>query len=479
MAKTRTVHRCQECGAVSPRWVGRCADCGAWGTVVEEREEPHASGTGPAGLAVAASPPVALSELAAVDAAPVATGLGELDRVLGGGLVPGSVTLIGGEPGIGKSTVLLQTLGAMAAGGARALLVSAEESGAQVRRRADRLGAVGPGIWLVAETALPGIRQAIETVQPDVVVIDSIQTVWDPELDSAPGSVAQVRGCAHALAGLARVGGHATVLVGHVTKEGALAGPRVLEHLVDTVLTFEGDRHHALRMLRAVKHRFGPTGELGLFEMTDAGMRGVPDASGVFLGDRRQGTPGSVVFPALEGIRPLLVELQALTVPTKAPAPRRSASGVDQGRLGLLLAVLERRANLSTASADVYASAVGGVRVSEPGVDLALCLAVASTLIGRPVPADVVVVGEIGLGGEIRQVSHTARRLAEAGRLGFGRAVVPDTAPADLPLPAVRVRSLAEAVDLLLLDPPAVPASGPGPVRSSTRPGVRVAAGGS
>jgi DNA repair protein RadA/Sms len=391
-----------------------------------------------------------LSDISVVDAAPVPTGVSELDRVLGGGLVPGSVTLLGGEPGIGKSTLLLQTIGAVAARGGRCLLVSAEESGPQVRRRAERLGALGSEVWLVAETALPGIRQAIATVEPDVVVVDSIQAVWDPELESAPGSVAQVRGCAHELAGLARDGPRAVVLVGHVTKDGALAGPRVLEHLVDTVLTFEGDRHHALRMLRAVKHRFGPTGELGLFEMTDAGMRGVPDASGVFLGDRRHDTPGSVVFPALEGVRPLLVELQALVVATKNPAPRRSASGLDQGRLGLLLAVLDRRAGLVTASSDVYASAVGGVRISEPGADLAVCLAVASAVLQRPVPADIVAVGEVGLGGELRQVAHTPRRLAEASRLGFARAVVADTAPDDLPLGVIRVSSLRQAVDEVL-----------------------------
>ena len=245
------------------------------------------------------------------------------------------------------------------------------------------------------------------------------------------------------------------VLVGHVTKDGALAGPRVLEHLVDTVLTFEGDRHHGLRMLRSVKHRFGSTGELGLFEMTDAGMVGVPDASGVFLGDRSHGTPGSVVFPAVEGVRPLLVEIQALVAGTRLPAPRRLASGLDQGRLGLLLAVLDRRAGLGTAAADVYVSAVGGVRIAEPGADLAVCLAVASALLGRPLPPDVVVVGEVGLGGELRQVAHTARRLAEAARLGFTRAVVPASAPADLPVEAVRAATLAEAVDLMVGGPSA------------------------
>jgi DNA repair protein RadA/Sms len=466
MAKVRTVHRCQECGAVSPQWVGRCPDCEAWGTLVEERDGPRL----PAAMAAGGTAAVPLTEIGTLDAGPVPTGIGELDRVLGGGLVPGSVTLVGGEPGIGKSTLLLQALGAVAARGARCLLVSAEESGPQVKRRAERLGATDPGVWLVAETALPAIRQAIASVEPDVVVVDSIQTVWDPDLESAPGSVAQVRGCAHELAGLARSGPRAIVLVGHVTKDGALAGPRVLEHLVDTVLTFEGDRHHALRMLRAVKHRFGPTGELGLFEMTDAGMRGVPDASGVFLEDRRRDTPGSVVFPAMEGIRPLLVELQALVAETKAPAPRRSATGLDHGRLGLLLAVLDRRAGVMTANADVYASVVGGVRVAEPGADLAVCLAVASAVTGLPIPADLVAVGEVGLGGELRQVAHTSRRLAEAARLGFTRAVVPASAPADLPVDALRVDSLAAAIDVAVGAATAAPPRGAGSV-TLLRPG--------
>lgn len=464
MARPRTVHRCSECGGSTPRWAGRCPSCGSWGTLVEERVERSAP-SGPL-RDPSAAVPVPLAEIELGSAEPVPTGVDELDRVLGGGLVPGSVSLLGGEPGIGKSTLLLQALGSLAGQGARCLLVSAEESGPQVRRRAERLGVARPGVWLVAETALSGIRSAVEQVHPDVVVVDSIQTVWDPELESAPGSVAQVRGCAHELALMARAGGWAAVLVGHVTKEGALAGPRVLEHLVDTVLTFEGDRHHALRLLRTVKHRFGPTGELGLFEMTDAGMQGMPDASGVFLGDRRHGSPGSAVFPAVEGFRPLLVEIQALVSGSKLPAPRRSASGLDHGRLGLLLAVLDRRAGVRASSSDVYVSAVGGVRVVEPGVDLAVCLAVASAVGNAPLPPDLVVVGEVGLGGELRQVAHTARRLAEAARLGFRRALVPDTAPADLPLPTLRFGHLRPAVRHLVAEAPfegADVAAGEGP----------------
>ena len=412
--------------------------------------------------------PVALTDIAVDGGTPVSTGEPELDRVLGGGLVPGSVTLLGGEPGIGKSTLVLQVLAALARRGRRGLLVSAEESPAQVRRRAERLDAVVPGLWMVAETSMPAILAAVKEVQPDVLVIDSIQTVWDPDLDSTPGSVVQVRGCAHQLVTTAKAGGPTTVLVGHVTKEGTLAGPRVLEHLVDTVLSFEGDRHHALRLLRSVKHRFGPTGELGVFEMTGAGLEGVDDAGGLFLVDRHMGTPGSVVFPSMEGQRPLLVELQALVVKTTMVSPRRSATGFDGGRLALLLAVLDRRAGLSLAHHDVYVSSVGGVRVSDPGADLAVCMALASALTGRAVGDDVVVLGEIGLGGEVRQVSHTPRRLAEAARLGFTRALVPDRGPEDGPLTLRRVPTLAHALgsylggDAPALGPPRVVAAADG-----------------
>ena len=376
------------------------------------------------------------------------TGIGELDRVLGGGLVPGSVTLVGGEPGIGKSTLLLQALGSLAATGARGLLVSAEESKQQVRLRAERLHTLHPRILLLAETALPAITAAVAEVDPDYLVVDSIQTVFDPQLESAPGSVAQVRECAHQLVQLAKSRAMATVLVGHVTKEGALAGPRVLEHVVDTVLSFEGDRHHALRLLRAAKHRFGSTDELGLFEMTEQGLEGVPDPSGLFLGDRTEHVPGSVVVPAMEGNRPLLVEVQALVSSTSLAMPRRNAQGLDQGRLSLLLAVLERRVGLSFSGLDVYASAVGGVRISEPGADVAVSLALASAITGMPLRAGLVACGEVGLGGELRQVAHTQRRLAEAARLGFDEAVVPMSSPDAPPgLRLHRVGSLADAID--------------------------------
>ncbi len=444
MAKVRSVFCCTDCGTGSPKWVGRCPGCGAWNTLVEEVA---AASEGSVPLAHAERP-TPIAEVLMDEWEAQSTGLPELDRVLGGGLVPGSVTLLGGEPGIGKSTLLLQVAAEWAAG-RRVLYVSAEESRQQVRLRADRLAALRPRIWLSAEAALPHIEAHVEEVDPHLLVIDSIQAVHDPQLGSAPGSVGQVRACAHRLVQQAKARGLATVLVGHVTKDGGLAGPRVLEHVVDTVLAFEGDRHHALRLLRAVKHRFGSTQELGLFEMGDAGLTGVPDASGLFLADRRHGVPGSVVVPTIEGHRPLLVELQALVANSSLPAPRRSAQGLDGGRLALLLAVLERRAGLTTlATSDVYALAVGGVKVVEPGADLGVALAVVSALTDRPLPAGLVACGEIGLAGELRQVGQTARRLAEAARLGFTYAIVPCSAPDPPPgISALRAATLAEAVD--------------------------------
>jgi len=399
--------------------------------------------------------PVPIASVNPVAGIGVASGVDELDRVLGGGLVSGSVTLIGGEPGIGKSTLVLQALGAMAAGGATVLLVAAEESVQQVRLRASRLGVLHDNLLVVAETSLPVVLAHVDEVQPTVVAVDSIQTVLDPELSGAAGSVVQVRECAQRLVRFAKEHNVITLLVGHVTKEGTLAGPRVLEHIVDTVLSFEGDRHHALRLLQVMKHRFGSTQELGLFEMTERGLLGVPDPSALFLTDRRAGASGSVVAPVLEGARPMLVELQSLVAATHSPMPRRSAQGLDSARFALLLAVLERRAELKLNGRDVYASVAGGVRVSEAGADLAIALAVASAHADIPVPPTTVVLGELGLGGEVRQVPHTARRLTEAARLGFTRAIVPQSSP-DVPgVHAVRVRDVREAlaaVGLLSID---------------------------
>lgn len=439
-SKPRPVHRCSACGAAHPTWVGRCQGCGAWGTV--EEAAVAARPAGPPRPEAAVPRPVA--EVDPAEHVARRTGVGELDRVLGGGLVPGSVTLLGGEPGTGKSTLLTQVA---AAAGGRVLYVAAEESRQQVRLRAERLGALAPELWLVAETCLDHVVAHVDELRPELLVVDSIQAVEDPAVASAPGSVAQVRACAHRLVREAKERGLAVVVVGHVTKDGALAGPRVLEHVVDTVLTFEGDRHHALRLLRAVKHRFGPTGELGLFELGDAGLVGVPEAAALFLADRRPGLPGSAVVAAMEGTRPLLVEVQALVSGRDIPQPRRSAQGVDPGRLAVVLAVLEERLRLSVRGSDVFVVAAGGVRVAEPAVDLGIALAIASSLLDAPLPPDLVVLGEVGLGGELRQVVSTPRRLAEAARLGFRRALVPASAPDGPPgIEVVRVGSLLEAI---------------------------------
>jgi DNA repair protein RadA/Sms len=470
MAKARSTYRCAECGSEGPQWTGRCAGCGAWNTIVEERT------AGPARREMAApSRALPIAEVESEGWEPRSVGIGEVDRVLGGGLVAGSVTLLGGEPGIGKSTLLLQALAAMArgssvrnggggssvrnggggssvrngGGGTTCLLACAEESAQQVRMRAARLGALEPNLWLVAETDLSAILAHAAELRPDVLVVDSIQTVFDPDLASAPGSVGQVRECAHRLVRAAKDADRATVLVGHVTKEGALAGPRVLEHVVDTVLSFEGERHHALRLLRAVKHRFGPTSELGLFEMTDDGLVGVPDPGRLFLSDRQAHAPGSVVVPTLEGHRPLVVELQALVAKSPLTMPRRSAQGLDAGRLAMITAVLEERVKMTLTGADIYALAVGGVRVVEPGADLALALALVSSVTQTALPADLVACGEIGLCGELRQVGQTGRRLAEAARLGFRRAVVPASAPEPpTGIDVLRASTLVEALAL-------------------------------
>jgi DNA repair protein RadA/Sms len=448
MSKRRTIHRCSTCGAESPQWAGRCGGCGEWNTLAEElRVEPagraRAAGSSPV------EPARPVGELSGDGVRPWPTGLDEVDRVLDGGLTPASVTLIAGEPGIGKSTLLLQLAASMAGRGLIVLYVSAEESSQQVRRRAERLDALADRLWLAADTSLEAVLTHLDAVGPDVVVVDSVQTMHDPEIESAPGSVVQVRECTHRLVGEARRRGMAALLVGHVTKDGAIAGPRLLEHIVDTVLSFEGERHHALRLLRAVKHRFGSTAELGVFEMTDGGLAGVPDAGSLFLGDRQPGVSGSAVVATIDGRRPLLVEIQGLVAPSNAYQPRRSAQGVDPGRLAVILAVLERRVGLPLSTAEVFALAVGGVRVVEPGADLALALAVASSLAGQAVPDGLVACAEIGLGGELRQVSQMPRRLAEAARLGFRRALVPMSAPAGPPgLDLLRAATVAEAIAL-------------------------------
>jgi len=418
----RTAYACTECGAASPRWVGRCPTCGAWNSLVEEVLERSS----PARASGPVTAPVPITEVAAQTGAHRPTGVEELDRVLGGGLVPGSVVLLAGEPGIGKSTLLLGVLAGLAENGP-VLYVCAEESREQVRLRAERLGALHPGLLLAAETDLGAVRTLVEQVEPTVVVVDSVQTVADPELAGAPGGVGQVREVAAQLVRLAKERSIATFLVGQVTKDGAVAGPKTLEHLVDVVLNFEGDQHHALRLVRCTKNRFGPAYEVGCFEMTEAGLEPLADPSRLFLSARSAGVPGVACTVSLEGRRPLVTEVQALVVPTGVAVPRRTAQGLDAGRLAILVAVLDRRARIGLAGNDVFAATAGGVRITEPAADLAVCLALASAARDRQVPAELVTFGEVGLGGEVRPVPQLPRRLAEAARLGFRRALVPAT----------------------------------------------------
>jgi len=420
-----SVYRCQECGFTSPK-PGTCPDCrragGSWVQLVEERSSPSRS-TRP--VAVASARPRALKDISMERDDRVRTEIGELDRVLGGGVVRGSLVLIGGDPGVGKSTLLLQAAQALARVTPPVLYVTAEESAAQVKMRADRLGITTDGLLLWPETDLSVVQAQLDDVKPRGLVIDSIQTVFLPELESAPGSVTQVRECGARLMTLAKGLGIATFLVGHVTKEGALAGPRVLEHLVDTVLYFEGERHHAYRVLRAVKNRFGSTNEIGVFEMAEGGLVEVKNPSSFFLAERPVEAPGSVVVSSLEGTRPVLLELQALVAHAAIGTPRRTVLGADYNRVCLLLAVLEKRAGVPLGSQDVFVNVAGGGRVTEPAVDLGIVVAVASSYMDRAVPGDVLVVGEVGLTGEVRAVAGLELRLREAAALGFRRAIVP------------------------------------------------------
>jgi DNA repair protein RadA/Sms len=422
VAKVVVQFTCSECGTTAGRWLGRCPGCGAFGTLVEELSGRE---TGPTGAA--AVTPQRLAEVDAQEAARIPTGVAELDRVLGGGIVPASLVLVGGEPGVGKSTLLLSALGAVAAAGRRALLVTGEESVAQVKLRADRLGGTG-GVELLAETELEVVCATLERERPDVCVIDSVQTLYSSEVGSAPGSVAQVREAAARLLRVAKQSGVATILVGHVTKDGAVAGPRVLEHLVDCVLQFEGDRYHAHRVLRAAKNRFGSTNELGVFEMTGTGLVGVPDPSELF-GRTRAGEVGAAVACALEGTRPLLLEIQALVAPTDLAMPRRVATGVDPKRLAMIVAVLSRHAGVRLGSADVFVNVAGGVRIDEPGADLAIALAVASAARGVPIRDGLAAFGEVGLTGRLRAAAQSERRLEECGKLGITAVVGPAGTP--------------------------------------------------
>lgn len=416
MARARTVWRCQQCGATAIRWVGRCPDCGEYGTYVEELEE---RSEGAASVRVARTR-IPLAETGDDDSRRVGTGVSELDRVLGGGLVAGSLVLIGGEPGIGKSTLLLQASSAYARDGRRVLYVCGEESPEQIGMRARRLDLDPEGVSLLPEVDMAAVEAAVREDAPDLLVVDSIQTAFDPELTGTPGSVGQVRAATARLMRIAKDLGVTTLIVGHVTKDGAIAGPRVLEHMVDTVLYFEGDRDHAFRVVRAVKNRFGSTSEIGIFEMDDRGLSGVENPSALLLGERAS-APGSAVMAAMEGSRPLLVEIQALVTPTYLQVPRRLATGIETSRLLQVIGVLERRAGASFAGHDVYVSAAGGVRITEPAVDLPLALALLSALKDRPLDSDIVSFGEVGLTGGIRAVPHAEARAREATRQGLRR----------------------------------------------------------
>ncbi len=462
MARVRTVFACTECGAQQPRWLGRCPECGAWSTLVEESLGGEA-GAAPARDLLGADPTATatgvarrLAEIEASALPRIATGVAELDRVLGAGLVPGSVVLLGGEPGIGKSTLALQVAaGAKTAG--PILYLTGEESAEQLRLRAERLSSFPADLLVMAETQVEALAEPWREHAPALVIVDSIQTLHTRRVESAPGSVAQVRESAALLAAAAKSHGAALLLVGHVTKEGAIAGPRVLEHLVDVVLAFEGDRDHAFRLLRAKKNRFGSTQEVGVFTMSESGLEGVPNPSELFLAERRSGTPGSCIVPLAEGSRPMLVEIQALVAPAGYGTGRRTSLGIDDGRLALLLAVLDRHGSLDLLSRDVYVNVAGGVRVSEPGADLGLALALASSRLDLALPADVAACGEVGLSGEVRRVRRSDLRVAEAVRLGFRRLLLPEATAAEVEAPKdvalIPIREVGEAVGWLRAHP--------------------------
>ncbi|HXP12217.1 MAG TPA: DNA repair protein RadA [Stellaceae bacterium] len=430
MARAENRYVCQSCGAAYPKWAGKCDACGAWNSLVEEVT--RSSGPPPKGLGSAKGRALSFVGLTGDTAATARrkSGIAELDRVCGGGMVPGSALLIGGDPGIGKSTLLLQAMAALAQGKSEAKLdcayISGEESLDQVRLRAVRLNVSTAPVLLAAATSIRDIISTLDHAKgPQVVAIDSIQTMYLDTLDSAPGTVSQVRASAQELIRLAKSRGFTVILVGHVTKEGTIAGPRVLEHMVDTVLYFEGERGHQFRILRAVKNRYGPTDEIGVFEMTDAGLAEVPNPSALFLGDRQRETTGSAVFAGIEGTRPMLVEIQALVAPSTLGTPRRAVVGWDGNRLAMVLAVLEARCGVPIGANDIYLNVAGGLRISEPAADLAVAAALISALVREPVPPDTVVFGEIGLSGEIRPVSQTDARLKEAEKLGFVAALTP------------------------------------------------------
>ena len=447
----KSIFTCQACGYQSPKWLGKCPDCGGWGSLVEERQ----AAAGPLAVkrnaAVAPSEPVPIDSIDIENEQRMQTAIGEFDRVLGGGLVAGSLVLIGGDPGIGKSTLMLQALHGLAGRGHRVLYVSGEESIRQIRLRSKRLSTASSQLLVVSEVEVDTILQMVENVRPEVVVVDSIQTMFSAELGSAPGSVSQVREATVRLMLTAKRSGIPILLVGHVTKDGAIAGPKLLEHMVDTVLYFEGDRNHIFRVLRAVKNRFGSTNEIGVFEMKDKGLDEVANPSAVFLSGRPAAAAGSVVTASMEGTRPILVELQALTSGTSFGTPRRTILGLDANRVALLAAVLEKNVGMHLMGYDIFMNVAGGVKVVEPAVDLAIVAAIASSFLDKPVPERTMVMGEVGLTGEVRAIGQAENRIAEARKMGFTRCVLPLSTLKRLArmdgIETVGVRSVAEAVD--------------------------------
>jgi DNA repair protein RadA/Sms len=449
MAKEKSIYTCSDCGGTSPKWLGKCPACGAWNTLVEGVAESAAGGKNRYQSLAKSQPVATLSEIEAADFERTPTGQEELDRVLGGGIVAGGVVLIGGDPGIGKSTLLLQAIDDLS-NKLPVLYVTGEESGAQIAMRSRRLGLAGKRVRVLAEISLEKILATLEVEQPAFCVIDSIQTLYSEHLSSAPGSVAQVRECAAQLTRTAKSTGCAIVLVGHVTKEGAIAGPRVLEHIVDTVLYFEGDTHSSFRLVRAIKNRFGAVNEIGVFAMTEKGLKGVANPSAIFLSTHGEPVPGSCVLVTLEGTRPLLVELQAL-VDSGGPSPRRLSVGLDRDRLAMLLAVLHRHAGVATNDQDVFVNAVGGVRISEPAADLAVLLAIQSSLRGRALPKGFFAFGEVGLAGEVRPAPRGQERLKEAAKLGFSIAVVPKANAPKKPIEGLTIHAVERIEDAMEL----------------------------